>query len=96
MKHTIQKAMQRAKDKSLWNTTTYVGFVWYVRSNLGRLRTIHWRGEPVFNNSTKTIVIKFVKQNVIIDSIKSFLEVYEDSIREKALIHIRLYCVYEV
>ena len=67
---------QRAKDKSLWNTTTYVGFVWYVLPNLGRLRTIQLRGEPVFNNSTKTMVIKFVKQNVMIDRIKSFLEVY--------------------
>ena len=67
---------QRATDKSLWNTTTYVGFVWYVLSNLGRLRTIQLRGEPVFNNSTKTMVIKFVKQNVMIDRIKSFLEVY--------------------
>ena len=67
---------QRAKDKSLWNTTTYVGFVLYVLSNLGRLRTIQLRREPVFNNSTKTMVIKFVKQNVMIDRIKSFLEVY--------------------
>ena len=75
-------------DRSFGNTTTYVFFVRNVRSDLGRLHTIiQIRGEPVFNNSTKTIVIKFVKQKVMIDSIKSFLGVYEDSTREKTLIH---------
>ena len=76
----------------------YFGFVWNVRSDLGaRLhKFIQIRVEPVFNNSTTTIVIKFVKQNVMMDSIKSFLEVSEDSTREKTLIHISLYCVYNV
>lgn len=31
-------------------------------------------------------MVKFVEQNVMINSIKSFLEVYEDSTREKILI----------
>ena len=62
---------------------------------MGRLHPIiQIRGEPIINNSTKTIVIKFVKQNVMIDSIKSFLEVYEDSAREKTLIHINLYLLF--
>ena len=60
-----------------------------MRSDLGEIR-----GEPVLNNSRKTIEIKFDKQNVMI----SFLEFCQDSTREKTLIQsysivLRLQCL---
>ena len=54
---------------------------------------IQLRGEPVFIYSTRAIVALFVKQNVMIDNIKSFLEVYEDSTRDSYLIVLTLQCL---
>ena len=48
------------------------GFVWYVLANL-------IRGEPIVNYPTEAIVVKFIKQNVTIDCVKSFFKIYEDS-----------------
>lgn len=55
------------------------------------------RTEPIINNTSDAIKIKFLKKNRVINSIKGFFfQIYKESTSEFTTIHVTLNCINKI
>ena len=65
------------------DATSNYGFIWYMLAYLSCLHAIIqiW-GKPFIYGATKAIMVELTEQDIVVDSVKGFFDVYENSTGE--------------
>ena len=72
-KKTTEEQEARAEDRSLWESTCNRFGIWHGTTNWNKLFSITkiWL-EPIIDDTTNSIMCKFLEQDSVIDCVKSF------------------------